>query len=43
MYSLYSEIVVAPMIRISPRAKADLNMLAASEDVPSAAPAPMIV
>jgi hypothetical protein len=35
--------VVAPTMRISPRASAVLNMLAASLDVPSAAPAPMMV
>ena len=31
MYSLYSVIVVAPMIRSSPRASADLNIFAASD------------
>ena len=43
MYSLYSLSVVAATMRISPRARTDLNTLAASEGAPSADPAPTIV
>ena len=43
MYSLYSLNVVAAIMRISPRARTDLKMLAASDGAPSAEPAPTMV
>ena len=43
MNSLYSLVVVAPMMRTSPRASTDLNTFAASDGAPSAEPAPIIV
>ena len=43
MYDLYSLIVVAPIIRTSPRASTDLKMLAASAGAPIAEPAPTSV
>ena len=42
MHCLYSSSVVAPIMRIAPRASAGLRMLAASND-PSAEPAPTMV
>ena len=40
---MYSLIVVAPMMRTSPRASTDLKMFAASAGAPSADPAPIMV